>query len=59
MTSAAQSGFTAPSTRKTQRRADAQDARLVRLMKVFSALAGDQREAFVDVAVTSRKAVKP
>lgn len=35
------------------------DARLVRLLKAFSALADDQREAFVDVAVTSWKAVNP
>lgn len=35
------------------------DARLVRLLKAFSALADDQREAFVDVAVSSWKAVNP
>lgn len=32
------------------------DPRLVRLLKAFSALADDQREAFVDVAVTTWKA---
>ena len=35
------------------------DPRLVRLLKAFSAVADDQREAFVDVAVTSWKAVAP
>lgn len=35
------------------------DARLVRLLKDFSALADDQREAFVDVALTSWKAANP
>ena len=35
------------------------DARLVRLLKVFSALADDQREAFVERAVAAGQAVNP
>ena len=35
------------------------DPRLVRLLKAFCAVGEDQREAFVDVAVTTWKAVNP
>lgn len=35
------------------------DPSLVRLLKAFCAVADDQRDAFVDVAVTTWKAVNP